>query len=830
MKSFIRPLTVMISIALGLTIQQTSAQEISSETDHNDDNYSSLSARAGETEKSSENNVNIKSKDQTNVATQDIIIVTGTQSNNRTITSSESPIDIIKPEDLLATGTTELSEALTRILPSLNYPRPPMTDGGTRPLQLRGLSPEQVLILVNGKRRHTTALVNTNGIIGRGTSGVDMNAIPISAISRIEVLRDGASAQYGSDAIAGVVNIILKDSGQGGRLSASSGRTSRGDGRKYELDAQNGVTFADKRGTLDTAVEIVQNGLTNRAQPYYGDISNANTGNFPGYGKRGFIIGDPKIEGKYLSLNSSFNINQYMTLYSVLMGSNRISDSYGFYRSKNFSNQGKLIGLHYPEGFSPNIHLNSKDRSAIIGIRGYSFNDLSWDVSYDYGRNVSAYETRNSINFGLGSSSPTSFYDGSMANTQHVINADINKPIYLQKIYSATFSMGAEYRHEQWEKVPGSPLSYEAQGFGGFNAIDGTRANRHSYAIYTGLETEFTRKFSAGVAVRFENYSDFGKKTSGKLSSRYEFNKLLSIRATASSGFRAPTLAQQNYQATSNTFQNNQLYTKGTFPVNGSAAKMLGATPLKAESSKSYSIGFVTQPSRQLSASIDAYQIKVNNRIDYSSTIPLSPSAIKQLAALNKNNVTAFAYFTNILNTQTRGVDLTTTYSIPFSDKNKLDLSGGYAYTRTKVDHTNPPPPIFQTLGITRPLVGRDELGRIEEAYPKHKASISALWSISHWNFGLISTYYGSYMTRNSDITKAMYDQKYSPAWVLDASVALKPSDHWTLKIGADNLLNKYPDKSKNPQSTISYQIPYTNYSPFGFNGRYVYASVTYNF
>ena len=512
------------------------------------------------------------------------------------------------------------------------------------------------------------------------------------------------------------------------------------------------------------------------------------------------------------------------------MGSNRINNSYAFYRSKNFSNQGKLIGLFYPEGFAPMIHLNAKDRSAVVGVKGFLPSGMSWDLSYDYGKNLSAYETRNTMNFSLGDKSPLSFYDGAMANTQHVVNAGVSKPLNWSNVYAATFSMGAEYRREQWQKMPGSPISYQAQGFGGFNALDANKATRHNYSIYSGLETDITQKFSTGAAVRFENYSDFGKKTSGKLSSRYEFTNQFALRGTVSTGFRAPTLAQQNYQATSNTFQNGILYTNGSFPVNGVAARTLGATPLKAETSKSISLGVVAQPIQKLYTSIDAYQIKVDNRIIYSSTIPLSQDALKQLAALNLNNVQAFAYFTNLVDTRTRGVDLTSTYTIPFEEKNKLNLTGTYSYVRTKIDHTNPPPPVFQKLGITRPLIGRDELGRIQESYPKNKGSFSALWSISHWNFGLTTTYYGTYMVRNSVETQAMYDQKFSPAWIVDATVAFKPSDSWELKVGVDNLLNKYPDELKNPGSTFSHQVPYSSYSPFGFNGTFAYASVTYYF
>ena len=765
---------------------------------------------------------------QTAANTLDTVIVTGTRVADRTVAESQSPIDIITPEALQSTGTGELATALSRALPSLNFPRPALTDGtsGIRPAQLRGLSPDQVLVLVNGKRRHTSAMINVNGSIGRGSSAVDINAIPIAAIERVEVLRDGASAQYGSDAIAGVVNIVLKGSGKGGSLAVDYGQYSAGDGNKYQLSGDTGVSFADGRGSVHFAGQVSQQDESNRAGPYQG--TTPNTGNFPSIGEKTFVVGDPRVDATAASANASFNFSDNISAYASALLSNRDITSFAFYRSPNHSGQTALLAQIYPDGYVPQINQYSKDRSLVAGVKGNTESGWTWDVSLNHGENTLDFHTRNSINYSLGVNSPTSFYDGTLKYQQDIFNADLTKSLDWGLAYPVTLSFGGEYRREKWEQNAGELNSYTgsgAQGFGGFTPTNEVHNDRHNYAVYAGLEADLTEKFSAGLTGRYEDYSDFGDKFSGKLSARYAFTDKVALRATASSGFRAPSLAQQSYQAVTSTIINGSFVDRGTFPTTSTAAQALGASPLKAESSTSYSLGLVLQPVDRLYLTVDAYQIDIDDRIVLSTNITTNAAANALLAGLGLPQVTAFSYFTNGVDTRTRGVDAVSSYTIPFS-ASSLELTAAYSYNETEVKKFIASPAVFGSLGITQSLIGRDEIGRIEDSFPRDKAIVSGTWRSDRWELGLSATRYGSFTVRNS--ATAARDQTYDASWVVDASASFKPSENWKLTLGADNLLDQYPDRTADLQNSTWGMLPYSNYSPYGFNGAYVYGRISY--
>ncbi|WNH53174.1 TonB-dependent receptor plug domain-containing protein [Stenotrophomonas oahuensis] len=761
-------------------------------------------------------------------STLDTVIVTGTRVADRTVAESQSPIDIITPEALQSTGTTELATALARALPSLNFPRPALTDGtsGIRPAQLRGLSPDQVLVLVNGKRRHTSAQINVNGSIGRGSSAVDINAIPIAAIERVEVLRDGASAQYGSDAIAGVINIVLKGADSGGSLALDAGQYSAGDGNRYQLSGDAGVGFADGRGKLHVAGQILQQDESNRAGPYQG--TTPNTGNFPDIGQTTFVVGDPQVDATAASANASFQFSDRLSAYATVLASNRDITSFAFYRSRNNSGQGALLAQTYPDGFVPQINQYSKDRSVVAGLKGSTESGWTWDVSYNHGENTIDFHTRNTINYALGVNSPRSFYAGELKYAQDIGNVDITKTLDWGLAYPVTLSFGGEYRRETWEQGAGEPNSYTgtgAQGFGGFTPLNAVDADRHNYAVYAGLEADFTDKFSAGATGRYEDYSDFGDKFSGKLSARYAFTDKVALRATASSGFRAPSLAQQSYQAVTSTIVNGAFVERGTFPTTSAAAQALGASPLKAESSTSYSLGLVLQPVDRLYLTVDAYQIDIDDRIILSTNITTNAATNSLLAGLGLPGVTAFSYFTNGVDTRTRGVDAVASYTVPFS-ASSLELTAAYSYNETEVKKYIASPAVFGTLGLTQSLIGRDEVGRIEDSYPRDKTILSGTWRSDHWDLSLAATRYGEFTVRNS--ATPTRDQTYGDSWVLDASVSYKPSANWALTLGADNILDEYPDRTVDLQNSTWGMLPYSNYSPYGFNGAYVYGRITY--
>ena len=761
--------------------------------------------------------------------TLDTLIVTGTRVADRTVAESQSPIDIITPETLEATGTTELATALARALPSLNFPRPAMADGtsGVRPAQLRGLSPDQVLILVNGKRRHISAMVNVNGTIGRGSSAVDLNTIPVAAIERVEVLRDGASAQYGSDAIGGVVNIVLKGSGDGGSLALGGGQYSEGDGKQWQLSGDAGLTLSGGGGTVHVAAQTGHQDMTNRSGAYQGTAPN--TGNFPGVGETAFKLGDPDVDQSALSINADLKVGDNTSLYLTAMGSNRDITSFAFYRSKNHSGQGALLAQVYPDGYVPEINQDARDRSVVLGLKGVSAGGWNWDVSYNFGENRLGFRTQNTINYALGVNSPRSFYDGALDYKQQVVNADISKPIDIGLAYPATLSFGAEYRNESWEQSAGEPDSYfgsGAQGFGGFTPRNAGSYERHNYAVYAGLEGDFTDKFSAGVAGRYEDYSDFGNQFSGKLSARYAFTEAAALRATVATGFRAPSLSQQHYQAVTTNIISGTAYETGTFPAAGAAAQALGAEPLKAETSLSYSLGLVLQPAERVYVTVDAYQIQIDDRIVLSSNLNIANNAAAQavLANLGITNVTSARYFNNAIDTRTRGIDVVGTWNVPLQ-ASTLNLTASYNYNKTDVTRIAPNPAALDALGANLERMGRDERGRIEEGFPRDKFALGAGWNLQHWDFNAGATRYGTFTGRHA--TNPAQDQTYGAKWTLDLSANFRPDDHWIVTLGADNALDEYPEQNTYANSTFGL-IPYSLYSPFGFNGRYVYGRVSY--
>ena len=760
----------------------------------------------------------------------DTVIVTGTHVTGRTVAESQSPIDIITPELLQATGTTELATALARALPSLNFPRPAIADGtsGVRPAQLRGLAPDQVLILVNGKRRHISALVNVNGTIGRGSSAVDLNAIPVNAIERVEVLRDGASAQYGSDAIAGVVNLVLKGAGAGGSISARYGEYSEGDGQQWQLAADTGLSFGDGAGAIHLTAETGHQDITNRAGPYNG--SAPNTGNFPGVGEASFKIGDPDVDATSVAANASLQVAEDTHFYATLMGSNRDIDSFAFYRSRTHSGQDDLLAQIYPNGYVPEINQYSKDRSFVLGAKGGSDSGWNWDISYDYGNNFLNFRTQNTINYALGVNSPHSFHDGTLEYTQQVINADFTKDVGIGLEYPALLSLGTEYRKETWEQSAGEPDSYfgsGAQGFGGFTPRNSGRYQRHNIAAYAGLEADFSDKFSAGLAGRYEDYSDFGSEFSGKLSGRYAFTDAAALRATVASGFRAPSLAQQNYQAVTTNITNGVAYEAGTLPAAGAAAQALGADPLRAETSLSWSLGLVLQPTDSLYFTVDAYEIKIDDRIVLSSNLLLSGNQAAQdlLASLGITGVTSARYFNNAIDTRTEGVDVVGTWTLPLA-VGSLDLTASYNYNKTKVTRIAANPAQLDALGADLERMGRDERGRIEEGFPRDKFGLNATWNLDQWGFNLGTTRYGEFTTRHA--TNPAQDQTFGTKWVVDLSASFRPTDSWSFTLGADNVTDAYPDLVIPANSTFG-MIPYSLQSPFGFNGRFYYARAAFS-
>lgn len=762
----------------------------------------------------------------------DTLIVTGTRASDRTAAESTAPIDLITPEALQSSGTTELATALGRLLPSLNFPRPAVSDGtdAVRPAQLRGLSPDHTLVLVNGKRYHTGALVNVNGTQGRSSSPVDLNTIPIAAIARVEVLRDGASAQYGSDAIAGVINIVLKGSPEGGNVSLRHGQTSAGDGAQTNLLADAGFPLGANGGFVHLAVQGDKQDQTDRARPFLGPVT-------PTSAPLGRVVqrqGDPEIDSYSGSYNAELAASDSLTLYSHGLHTKRDILSNGFFRPAGDS---RNIPSIYPDGFLPQINNNSTDYSFVGGLRKLFAGATALDLSYTYGSNELTFDIKNTLNRSLGPTSPTQFYAGALEVRQHILNLDMSTPLDLGLSSPLILAYGAEYREDEFEQSPGEPDSYAlgpfanipgSQVFAGFKPGDGGEFKRDNISLYVSLEGKVTEKLSAGVAARYEDYSDFGDTSTGKLTARYDFTPRVALRGTLSTGFHAPSLQQQYFQSTATNFivlpppQGNTPFDIVTFRVTNPAGIALGAEPLRAEESTNFSVGLVLQPIDRMYITIDAYRIELEDRITLSEN--LTSAAVRNF--LNANGfpgVGGGRYFTNAIDTTTDGIDVIGTYGWQVGNGD-LDVTMGYNHNKTSIDRIAPNPASLNAIDPTALRFGRVEIGRFEVGAPRDKFLVGGDWSSDRCGFSANAVRYGEITVRNANPAQ---DQTFDPKWTLALAATLK-LDRWSFTLGGDNVLNEYPDENVFANSTGG-QFPYaSSAAPFGFNGAFVYGKIDY--
>ncbi|PBJ83529.1 TonB-dependent receptor [Lysobacteraceae bacterium NML93-0399] len=766
--------------------------------------------------------------------TLDTLIVTGTRVADRTVAESQSPIDILTPETLTATGTPELATALSRALPSLNFPRPAINDGtdAVRPAQIRGLSPDHVLVLVNGKRYHSGALVNVNGSQGRSSSPVDLNTIPISAIERVEVLRDGASAQYGSDAIAGVINIVLKGRAGSGGVSGRYGQYSAGDGAQYQLLADAGFGVGND-GFVHLSAQGAHQDQTNRARPFIGTPTATSA-------PLGQVVqrqGDPEVDHGSVTFTAELPVNDSLQVYGTGIYTRRDSLSNGFFRP---AGDPRNIPSIYPDGFLPQINNVTTDHHVTAGFKAETAGGTAVDFSYTYGDSEMTFDILNTLNRSLGPTSPTQFYAGALEVRQHVLNLDFSKALDWGLAYPVTWSYGAEWRGDRFIQSAGEPLSYAnggvvapgqttplpgAQVFAGFRPGDGGDFDRNALSFYTGLEADLTDRLSLGVAGRFEDFSDFGDTSNFKMSGRFEFTDAIALRATASTGFRAPSLQQQYFQSTATNFiatpQGTLPFDIVTFRVTNPAAIALGAEPLRAEESTNYSLGLVLQPVENLYVTIDAYQIEVEDRISLSANLTSAPVR-NYLQANGFAGVGGGRYFTNAIDTTTRGVDLVGTYGWAL-DNSRLDLTLGYNYNKTTIDRVAENPASLAAIDPAAVRFDRVERGRFEVGAPRDKVLIGGTWTIGGFEATANATRYGEFSVLGSNVA---LDQTFDAAWTLDLAFSYA-LDKWTFTVGGDNVLDQYPDEVLFANSTGG-QLPWSGSSPFGFNGAFVYANVAY--
>lgn len=773
-----------------------------------------------------------QSAPQDGVTEVDEIVVTGTRVANRSRLDTLAPVDVVSAATLQNRGTTEFAAALAQSVPSLSFPRPAVTDGtdSIRPATLRGLQPDQTLVLVNGTRRHASALVNVNGSVGRGAAAVDLNAIPTGALAQVEVLRDGASAQYGSDAIAGVVNLRLKEASSGGGASVTYGQyfteveTARGsrdeeDGQTVTASAWQGLALGSD-GFLTLSAEYLQRDPTNRSdfdpRPAAGGAVSAR-------------LGDPEVEQWTVFANAGKPLSGTWEAFGWAGYQDRDSESAAFPRlSDNVNN----VAAIYPDGFLPLIAVNSQDVSLAGGLRG-TIGGWDADVSLVYGRNALEYRTENSLNATYGAASPTSFDSGETIYDQLVFGADFVRGFEVGLSGPLTLAWGLEARRETYEIVAGQAESYDrgplgantalaggAQGFVGFQPSNEVDEDRDAVGFYAEAEIPLTEKLTVAGALRIEDYSDFGDSQTGKVSARYDFTPSFALRGSVSTGFRAPSLQQSFYTATSSVIQNGAVVETGTFPATSPIAAVLGAEPLKAETSTNYSIGTVIRLG-DFDLTIDAYRIEIEDQIVLSELINRSFSP--QVASLlDPQGIQAARFFLNGVATETEGVDVVGRYRVDTQAAGDFDFTVAANFNDVTVTET---PTSSSVLDPVPPLFVRSRILTFEDGTPDTKVAGSVDWSLGRWGASARATYY-------SDVTQpgstAASDIFTGDKTVVDLEGRYQITDRVGLAIGVDNVFDEYPDavpEALNSNGVLGFPF----YSPFGFNGRYGYARISLN-
>ena len=833
------------------------------------------------------------------------VTVVGSRNLSRSSIGTPAAIDIIPVAQITnQVGQIDLNQLLTYVAPSFQSSRQTISDGTDHidPAQLRALGSDQVLVLINGKRRHQSALVNVNGTVNRGQVGTDLGAIPATAVERIEVLRDGASAQYGSDAIAGVINIILKKSTNGltGNISYGTNsssykknyafnklnnknpddKTSVSDGGSFQAGLNYGFKL-NKKGFLNINAEYFRRDLSNRTGTYTGQIYPSVGGQVKddsimaarGTNRNTFDmrIGNSKINGGSIMFNSEYEICKDWKLQVFGGFSKKNGEAAGFYRYPNsvFSGAGSLYRdmalAKFPNGFLPLIQTNIKDISLSTGVAG-KFGKWNASFSNTLGVNTFGYTVNNSINytqFAVTANPQSKFDAGSIRFLQNTINADMSRNFPVLEGLNVAY--GAEFRMDQYKQTAGEEASYKnynttsgaasgAQVFAGFTPTYAGNFSRNSFALYADLEQDITKDFLVTGALRFENYSDFGSTLNYKIAARYNIIKELTIRASSSSGFRAPSMQQRFYAKTNTLFVSTssglQPVESGTFPNDSKPAQILGIPKLKQETSMNYSAGITAKPAKGLEITLDGYIINIDDRIVLTNNFTggNNPALAAELSAAGASQAN---FFTNAIDTRSKGFEAVVNYSFNLAPEHKIKLTTAATFIKNEVKKGADGKPIIKasptlvSSGQLGNYFNREDQSRIEVANPASKASfminykhkkISSLLRFAY--FGKV-TYLDPSLNVNDPSTwptnaftgqKETLDQTFSSKMVTDLSLSYELAKEATVTIGANNLLDVYQDIHMHSNNMSSGRFIYSRrVQQMGFNGRYIFARLSFN-
>lgn len=808
---------------------------------------------------------------QLNASSQQLgeVSIVGSRNASRSILDSPVPVDVLSLRDLApVVPQTDLNQMLTYLAPSFQSNRQTISDGTDHidPATLRGLGPDQVLVLVNGKRRHNTALVNVNGTIGRGNVGTDLNTIPTAAIDRIEVLRDGAAAQYGSDAIAGVINVVLKKNVNQLRASYTSGIHKEGDGLLNQINGNYGFGLGEKGGYINITADYTFRGFTNRMKEWEGAIYGTPYLNDPKLNPEGATtddqlialrglkrsdfnmrIGNSQVSNATAMFNMSVPITGGGEFYAFGGLNYRNGEAAGFYRLPSQATQ--VVYKIYPNGFLPEIHSFVIDRSLGVGVKG-KIKDWNVDFSNTYGYNRFRFQIENSLNASMDSTSLTSFDSGGFSFSQNVSSLGMTR-FFSDVMSGLNVAMGTELRIDNYQIFAGQEESYRdydgattgrtggAQVFPGFQPRNALSRFRTNLAFYADIEADITKQWMVAVAGRFENYSDFGSTINGKIATRVNFwDGKFAIRGAASTGFRAPALHQLYFNTVSTLFTGGLPFEVGTFSNSSQAANILGIPKLKEETSVNLSFGITARPFDKFSLSIDYYNIKVDNRIVLTGQfagVAAAPVGSQDrqiydlLASIGANRA---QFFSNSINTTTKGLDIIATYNWEISDNSKLDISLAANFNKTTIDKVNASSPLL--VGKENIYLDRENEAVIETGNPQSKANLTLNYKAGKFNAMLRNAYFGkiTYWHPNAapqanafTSENEIADQVFDPKVVTDISLSYQLTPNLNLQVGANNLLDVYPDKHTHSVNYSLGRFPYSRRATqFGFNGAFYFA------
>lgn len=813
------------------------------------------------------------------------VITIGTRVKGRTVTETTVAVDIIDSEQISRnTGLFETGELLQRLAPSFNFSRTQISDGADifRPATLRGLGPDQVLVLVNGKRRHTRALLGLSGTVGEGAAGTDLNAIPSSAIRRIEILRDGAAAQYGSDAIAGVINVELKNSVNELSINGLVGQTYDNDGDRQQIQVNGGLPLSE-RGFINLSGEFRSGDPTNRA---------AESPQFPG--RKIFRHGDADTEYFGFFANSGLELSEDLQLYAFAGYSDSEAIGAGFYR---FANQAdRAVPQVFPDGFLPRDINTSTDISFAGGLRGNLTGPWTFDVSAVYGENDYDFGATNTINASIAAdfrnrnpgasdaeiaanAGPRGGFSGSQALEQVTVNADIGGEIGTAWGAPLYLSFGSEYRDEQYQLTPGELLSYSCglsaenafipsilepgagvdpvtfepidittgtpatcgfQAFPGFRPESAGKFSRDSFAAYVDLETNLTDAFLVGLAGRYEEYGDIGDKFTGKASARYEFSDRFAFRGAVQNGFRAPSLQQLSLQFVTTTVGAGGLTETLLARTGSEFPGFFGIDTLDIETSTGLSAGFVWQPLERATLTVDAFLINIDERIVLGS--PLAPAQLDAVPVAQQflldNRISQANFFSNAADTETKGIDIVANHDADFAG-GLLTSTLAINLNKTTIGKINAP------AGVDGDILFPDPSRKfIERGQPRTRANLSFNWQKERFNSALRLNYFGD--TETSFFTEqGLGIPEFEPfnnekvlkpgsAVLVDLELGYRITEQIEFSVGGNNLLDEKPDKLA-PDSVIvgitqgNLQFPMRGLA-YGLNGGFYYARVSASF